>query len=288
MTIFVLDDEPIALRGSVKTITKVVPDADICSFGNAKAVFRYIEENGIHPDVVFSDIEMPGTDGLAFAARLKQACPDAALIFVTAYSQYALDAFRLHVHGYILKPLKEDRVREELQYALMQNGREDSNTPQASADSHEENHEEQAHKDNSRRLTVQCFGYFEVFWKGTPLMFARRQTKELLAYLIDRRGAACTSEEIAAALWEDEDNMKNLKARIRIMISDLKKTLAEIGMDDLIIRRTGQIAIRREMIDCDYYRMLDGDIDAANEYKGDYMLQYSWAEVTAGQLSFRM
>lgn len=46
--------------------------------------------------------------------------PDTILIFVTTYSQYALDAFRLHVHGYILKPLTKDRVKEELEYALQQ------------------------------------------------------------------------------------------------------------------------------------------------------------------------
>ena len=87
--------------------------------------------------------------------------------------------------------------------------------------------------------------------------------------------------------WEDEDNMKNLKARIRILISDLRQTLKQIGQEELIIRRSGQIAIRREAIDCDYYRLLDGDMDAVNEFHGDYMLQYSWAEMTAGQLAFK-
>jgi hypothetical protein len=105
-------------------------------------------------------------------------------------------------------------------------------------------------------------------------------------FLIDRKGASCTAEQIAAALWEDEDNMKNLKARIRILISDLRQTLAKIGMEDLIIRRSGQIAIRRELIDCDYYRMLDGDMDAVNAFRGEYMVQYSWAELTAGLLAF--
>ena len=117
-------------------------------------------------------------------------------------------------------------------------------------------------------------------------MFGRRQTKELLAYLVDRKGSACTAEEIALAMWEDEDNMKNLKARIRILISDLRQTLKQIGQEELIIRRSGQIAIRREAVDCDYFRMLDGDVEAVNSFHGEYMLQYSWAEMTAGQLAF--
>ena len=104
MKIYVLDDEPIALRGSVKIIKEVRPESEVRGFGSAKTVFRHIKESGEYPDVVFSDIEMPGMSGLDFAVKLKKVCPEAILIFVTAYSQYALDAFRLHVHGYILKP----------------------------------------------------------------------------------------------------------------------------------------------------------------------------------------
>lgn len=136
-------------------------------------------------------------------------------------------------------------------------------------------------------LAVKCFGYFEVFWRGRPLMFSRKQTKELLAYLVDRKGDACTSEEIATALWEEEDNLKNLKARIRILISDLRQTLRQIGREDLLIRRSGRVAILADGLDCDYYRMLKGDMDALNSYEGEYMIQYSWAEMTAGQLLYK-
>ena len=278
MKIYVLDDEPFALKGAIKTIKEVVPEAEITGFGRASDVFRRVQETKESPDVVFSDIEMPGISGLDFAVKFKQICPESKIVFVTAYSQYALEAFRLHVHGYILKPVTPERVKEELEHVLSSRTGRTGQREENSADSGRKNEE---------RLRVQCFGYFEVFWKGEPLMFGRRQTKELFAYLIDRKGSACTSEEIAAAMWEDEDNMKNLKARIRILISDLRQTLTRIGREDLVIRRSGRIAIRREAIDCDYYRMLDGDMDAVNDFRGEYMVQYSWAEMTAGQLAFR-
>ena len=278
MKIYVLDDEPFALKGAIKTIKEVVPEAEITGFGRAGDVFRRVQETKESPDVVFSDIEMPGISGLDFAVKFKQICPESKIVFVTAYSQYALEAFRLHVHGYILKPVTPERVKEELEHVLSSRTGRTGQREENSADSGRKNEE---------RLRVQCFGYFEVFWKGEPLMFGRRQTKELFAYLIDRKGSACTSEEIAAALWEDEDNMKNLKARIRILISDLRQTLTRIGREDLVIRRSGRIAIRREAIDCEYYRMLDGDMDAVNDFRGEYMVQYSWAEMTAGQLAFR-
>ena len=157
-----------------------------------------MDESKSFPERLKVAIEMSGMSGLNFAVALKRLCPEAKIIFVTAYSQYAIDAFRLHVHGYILKPITAERVREELDYLIKEN------TPE----------QEPAQEEEQTRelLKVQCFGYFEVFWKGEPLMFGRRQTKELLAYLIDRKGATCTSEEIATALWEDEDNLKHLKA----------------------------------------------------------------------------
>lgn len=311
MKIYVVDDEPIALRGSIKTIQEVVPDAEITGFGRANDVLRKIEEtrNASEdpetelPDVVFSDIEMPGISGLDFAIRLRQLCAKTKIIFVTAYSQYALDAFRLHVHGYILKPITADRVREELLHAMPESAGElvneagnqsgladlgGANSLSGLADLGGMDHSgsADARSGGEELLRVQCFGYFEVFRKDEPLMFGRRQTKELLAYLIDRMGASCTSEEIATALWEDETNMKNMKARIRILISDLRQTFARYGLEDVLIRRSGQIAIRKDRVDCDYYRMLEGDVDAVNAYQGEYMVQYSWAEMTAGRLAF--
>ena len=278
MIIYVLDDEPIALKGTIKTIKEVVPESETKGFSRARDVFEYVTENKESPDVVFSDIEMPGINGLDFAVQFKRICPETKIIFVTAYSEYALEAFRLHVHGYILKPVMAERVREELDHVLTN-----------SVNRRGENGEkiEDSRRKDPERLQVQCFGYFEVFWKRQPLMFGRRQTKELLAYLVDRKGSACTAEEIALAMWEDEDNIFYFFFFFRILISDLRQTLKQIGQEDLVIRRSGQIAIRRDAIDCDYYKLLDGDVDAVNAFHGEYMLQYSWAEMTAGQLAFR-
>ena len=75
--------------------------------------------------------------------------------------------------------------------------------------------------------------------------------------------------------------------RIRVLINDLKKTLQSIGMEQVLIREHRELAIRKDLIDCDYYRMLEGDMDAVNSYRGEYMLEYSWAEITNADLRFR-
>ena len=225
-----------------------------------------IENEGLRPDVVFTDIQMPGLSGLGLAVKLRTACPSAKVIFVTGYNEYAFEAYQLHAHGYVMKPLRTERVREELAYLA----------------------EFTALPPKPEALTVRCFGYFEVFRNGEPLIFARSKTKELFAFLVDRRGSACTSEEAAAALYEDSDpeNTKKTKQSIRNLINDMKSTLNRIGMGDVLIRKGTSIALRTELLDCDYLRMTAGDMDAVNSFRGEYMEQYSWAELTKGTLAF--
>jgi hypothetical protein len=59
------------------------------------------------------------------------------------------------------------------------------------------------------------------------------------------------------------------------------------GLGELLIRRSGVLAVRRDLLDCDYYRMLDGDPAAVNSFDGQYMQQYPWSELTSGRLYFR-
>ena len=262
MMIFAIDDEPKALRVLCRCVEAAAPGAGLRAFDSAFAALDAIRFGGLFPDIVFSDIEMPGLSGLEFAVALKKASPDTRVVFVTAFSQYALDAFQVRAQGYIMKPLTTALVRRELDELPAEP------------------------KPAPNRLRVQCFGYFEVFWRGEPLRFARRRTKEFLAYLVDRRGAFCAMEDVISALWGDVDDMKNAKHRVRNYISDLRETLKEIDMEDVLIRRTNNIAIRTELLDCDYYRMLEGDMAAVNAFRGEYMTNYSWAEITAGNLYF--
>lgn len=262
MLIYAIDDEPRSLQQLHSAIAEAAPDADIRDFALASDALHAIRKTGAGPRVVFTDIEMPPPDGLAFAAELRTLSPDTRVVFVTGHGEYALDAFRVHASGYILKPVRAERIREELDNIAPVGG------------------------DLPDGLFVRCFGSFEVFWNGRPLQFRRRRTRELLAFLIDRRGGFCTAEEIASTLWEDAEDMSAAKHRLRQLVSDLKNTLAQIGMEDVLIRRSGQLAIARDRVDCDYFRMLDRDARYVGAFTGEYMSQYSWAELTTGQLQF--
>lgn len=264
MLVFLVDDEPVILEGMNRTVSKIVPDADVRTFKRGSEALLDIRKDNLKPDIAFCDIEMPGMKGLELAVNIKTLSPQTRVVFVTGYSQYAVDAFKVRANGYLLKPVREKDVAEEI--AMIRK----NDVPV-----------------EEEKLTVRCFGHFDVYYRGEPVIFTRKDTKELLAYLVDREGAACTNEDIAGALWEETYDMEKCGQRIRNLINDLKSTLKDIGMDHCLIREHRKCAIRRDAIDCDYYRMLDGDMDALNSFYGEYMTDYSWAEITNAKLQLQ-
>ncbi|WP_374764080.1 LytR/AlgR family response regulator transcription factor [Yunchengibacter salinarum] len=105
-----VDDEPLALRGLSRRLA-AFDDLDVvgtCSNGR-DAVRRIREEK---PDLIFLDIQMPGFDGFAVLRALVGETAMPMVIFVTAYDQYALDAFEAHALDYLLKPVDEDRLAD--------------------------------------------------------------------------------------------------------------------------------------------------------------------------------
>ncbi len=262
MLIFAIDDEKSALELLSSAIAEAVPEAEIMSFNKSSDALNSIIEDKKYPDIVFSDIRMPGVDGLELAVKIKNNAPDTKIVFVTGYSDYAVDAFKIHANGYIMKPVAKEDILSELDNLNINLDYE------------------------KEKLCVRCFGKFEVFYNGVPVRFKRLQTKELFAFLIDQNGASSTAEEAASAIWENEIDMQKAKHRLRNLVNDLRSTLKELGKEDVIIKTGRTIAVNKSLVDCDYYRMLDGDMDAVNSYRGEYMNQYSWAQFTTGKLYF--
>ena len=256
MLIFAIDDEPKMLRLLHGAIAEAAPGAEIMDFRLGSDAVTRIQEGGLSPDVVFADIQMPGMTGLELAVRLKQLAPETGIVFVTGYDEYAIDAYRLHVGGYIMKPVEASRIREELDHL--------GSFPPT----------------DTKKLKVRCFGNFEVLWQDTPLEFSRQKTKELFAYLIDRGGAYCTAGEIIGVLWESSAAVKDANQYLRVLTGDLTSALNKIGQKEVLLRKRGQWAVQRNLIDCDYYRMLEGDMNAVNTFRGQYMAQYSWAKLS--------
>lgn len=259
MKIIAVDDERLALDNFVKLLKKVESEAEIISFIKPADAMEYLSQNRV--DIAFLDIEMGELNGIALAKKCKDLCPMVNIIFVTGYSRYMSEAFRLHVSGYLLKPVRERDLRAEIDNLRFPV----SHVP-------------------TKRVRVQTFGHFEVFVDGRPLNLPRAKSKECLAYLIDRKGARLTVAEIASVLWEDKENDINTQNNAHQVIFTLMKALKDAGIEDIVIKSRREIAIDVSKVDCDYYAVISGDMTQMNAFSGEYMTNYSWAEFTLGEL----
>ena len=260
MNIIAVDDERHALsdlKAAVEEALADIPQKMFCCFDEAVPALEHAKAN--QTDIAFLDINMSGINGLQLAKNLKDIYGKTNIIFVTGYHQYAMDAMALKASGYIMKPVTVQAVREEI---------EELRHPIALP---------------AARIRVRTFGNFEVFANEKPLTFTRSKTKELFAYLIYRDGALCTNNEIVAILWEHKEDSRNLQSHFRKLVFDLNKTLKEAGMGDIIIRKHGSLAIIPEKISCDLYDFCKGRY--VNNYSGEFMAQYSWAEFNIPKVS---
>ena len=112
----VVDDEQLA-REELVFLLKDFPEIEVIGTGsNGLEAMILIEK--LEPEVVFMDVHMPGLDGLAVVQQLREKGIDPPhFIFVTAYDQYAVEAFRLEAMDYLLKPLDRGRLAETIDRA---------------------------------------------------------------------------------------------------------------------------------------------------------------------------
>ena len=115
MKILIADDEPLA-RERLKSLCDELCDFDVVAEAkHGKQVLELLPE--CQPDIILLDIRMPGMDGLETAQHISKLETPPAIIFTTAYDQYALDAFDNHAVGYLLKPIKKEKLLNSLNAA---------------------------------------------------------------------------------------------------------------------------------------------------------------------------
>lgn len=263
MKVISVDDERLILEDFVEMLEEMKEIDEVKGFTSCSEAFEYIKKE--HVDVAFLDIHMREMSGIELAKKIKIARPQVNIIFLTAYDEYTMDAMKLHASGYLMKPADEDAIREELA--------ELRNPVDISTD---------------KILRAQCFGNFEVYINNKPCDFRYAKTKELLAYLIDRKGAYVSNGEILGTLWEEKEVTASLENYLRNLIGDLRSVFKEAGVEETILKKKGMVAIAPENFDCDYYKWIDGDAAAINSFGGEYMSQYSWAEFTLAGIEAHM
>ncbi len=116
LKILLVDDEPLArsrLRELLADIAQQVPTEVVAEAGNGLIALEILREKVV--DVVLADIRMPGMDGIELASHLGRLPNPPAVIFTTAYDNYAVQAFDLNAVDYLLKPVRAQRLLAALQ-----------------------------------------------------------------------------------------------------------------------------------------------------------------------------
>lgn len=113
----IVDDEKLARRGLMLRLEMLDTVTVMAQCTNGEQALAAVTE--FQPDLLFLDIQMPGMSGFDVVANL-QADNLPMVIFVTAFDQYALDAFKIHAVDYVLKPIDDERLTEAVDRALSQ------------------------------------------------------------------------------------------------------------------------------------------------------------------------
>ena len=110
--IIMVDDEGIILSGGLPVLEEVFPDANITGFTKPSEAIKYAQNNPVA--LAFLDIELGKHNGLELCGELQQINPQTNVIFLTAYMDYSLDAWKTGASGFIIKPITAAEVREQL------------------------------------------------------------------------------------------------------------------------------------------------------------------------------
>lgn len=264
MKIVVVDDEELLLYQMKREIEIAIPDCEIYCFDEEDQVLEFLAEKSSidnPPEYAFLDIKLRGLTGIELSEKIRKLCPKIRFIFCTAFSDYALDAYKRFAIGYLLKPVNAQKITELFESIGVEI------------------------KKIVPRVSIHTFGNFDVYKDGKMILFQRKKAKELLAYLIDRKGTSVTSAEACAVLWEDMGSGAELRDRFQHTKKDLRNVLEENGISDILQYGWNSIWVDIRKVDCDYYRFLNGDEQAKESFSGEYMTNYSWAEETAGWLT---
>lgn len=267
--VIIVDDE----QPSVDKLEKLLNGSELVEvtgkFTGPLDALEFIKHNKV--DAAFLDIEMPDINGIELANRIVEMQSNIAVVFITAYHQYAVEAFRLNALDYLLKPVSSERLKETLQRIISHSGV----------------------RMHSGTLQVRCFGKFRVTAGEDEIRFRTEKAEELLAFLIDHRGAFVSRNRIIDNLWSDFDADRAV-IHFNTTLHYVKKALLPFGIRVSIQYERGSYRLDVDNLDCDYLKFcklqeskgtLGPDNISVHEsaavlYTGEYLSgwDYAWAE----------
>lgn len=271
-----VDDEKLALQLMEKKLKEVGIQV-VKSFTNAESVIN--EMKTLDFQVAFLDIELAGISGLDLAELIGEWNNRIHIVFITAYRDYAIQAFELHSIDYLLKPVLKGRlektvarIHEQLQLENVDLQLKEQ-TP-------------------SKSLKVICFNEFVVYSNEEPVKWKTAKVKELFAFFITHIHTYINRDTIIQTIWPDYDYNK-AKIQLHTCISHLRKTLDSLGYKQALLFSNQGYTLELDNFYCDaieFERLIESFPDVKEEnirelenavqlYSGEYMEKndYEWA-----------
>ena len=228
-----VDDEQPALE-ELEFLLKDYPVEIAAMIQDARTALAQIGR--LNPDVVFLDIDMPGVSGLELALKIQELYTGINIIFVTAYSEYALEAFKAYPLDYILKPVNEKRFAKTMRHLF-----ELIDSASANAASAPKPH-------------IRCFGAFEAFTENGEkhqMKFATRQAREMFTYLVSRFEKTVSRGELIDTIFGGNEDKKTVNL-LHVTAYKLRHTMEELGIDRESITLSGNYTLKVADGICDY------------------------------------
>lgn len=277
MRIMLVDDERLALVRLEKMLEEFHDCEVIGSFSKVELALQHIGE--FQPDAVFLDIQMPGMDGLKATERIRTIAPDTKIVYVTAYDEYAVEAFELEAFDYLMKPLRRQRLSRTIQ-RLRERVALSSESPK------------------EEEVLYHCLGTMQIRNPDGQLEVLKWRTtkaKELFAYLLYHRGKVISKNVLLELLWPELDERKGL-GNLQTSINRIRTVWNDtVGEGFISIRyaqygyilETNRLRIDAEEWEQELRRFNPASIEHAPEhqrlfdmYRGNFYEEdhYAWAE----------
>ncbi|MGN0465792.1 MAG: response regulator [Lachnospiraceae bacterium] len=258
MRVICVDDEQPALDNFKMKSKKLSEIESLHLFSDAEVALEWAKKNPV--DVAFLDIEMSGINGIELARYLKEIDCNIRVIFITAFEQYALDAFRVNAIGYMLKPYTSQEIREALERASLIRYRP------------------------KKRVVIQTIPDLVVTVDGERVIWRRPKAEELFAFFVDKGNSGVTAGEAISCLWPERLADESLHSLYRMTYKRMYDVLKEKGINNIIASEGNRKYLVIDQVDCDLHRILSGDKRAIESYSGEYLRRYSWTEPRNAQL----
>ncbi|QGQ93905.1 response regulator [Paenibacillus psychroresistens] len=295
LRVFLVDDEEPVLALMERLLATNVNIEIVGKFTRPEEAISRIQTEKV--DVVFLDIQMPGMNGIEAAEFLMEVAPAIEIVFVTAYNQYAINAFELNAVDYLLKPPTAGRLKKTVD-RLIRNwegrnqGEQKMEAELAEADVLESNK-----KNSILGQGFYCFGHFE--WivdaqTGETVNWRRLKDRELMAYLVHRRNRFVSKATILEDLWPGA-NPEQATAFLHTCVYNIRKKMNSLGCKEKLAYKDNGYRLELLELWCDaeeFERVAGGmEVDAgsigacetaASLYKDNYLEKegYIWAYET--------